>query len=44
MNEHFFTSVVINAPASTVWHVLIDPLAMKQWMSDTDLQLSIHTD
>src|ERR1041384_3371458 len=37
-------TVEIDAPASRVWDALTDPALMKQWMADSDTEISILTD
>ena len=32
-------TVRINAPTSTVWNTLTDPEIMKEWMSETEIQI-----
>ena len=36
-------TVLINAPASTVWATLTEPPLMKQWMADPEMVIDIQT-
>ena len=43
MTHRIEKTVVINAPAATVWETLTQPHLMKQWMGEEDLNLHIQT-
>lgn len=38
------TSISIDAPPSAVWRALTDPVLMKEWMAEPEMQLNIVTD
>jgi len=38
-DQTFNRTVLIDAPASTVWEALTNPASMKKWMSDTEIEI-----
>jgi uncharacterized protein YndB with AHSA1/START domain len=43
MSYRIEKTVLINAPANTVWETLTQPYLMKQWMGEEDMNLHIQT-
>lgn len=43
MSYRIEKTVLINAPAATVWETLTVPYLMKQWMGEADMNLHIQT-
>lgn len=44
MSDSFSCAAVIAASPATVWHLLTDANAIRQWMSETEMNLEVLTD
>ena len=44
MSNRILESVIIDAPASTVWETLTHPQLMRAWMGDPAMKLEVSTD
>jgi hypothetical protein len=44
MTQKIECTIIIDAAVSSVWSALTEPVLMKQWMADPEMQLEIITD
>lgn len=44
LEEIFERNIEINAPVHVVWEALTNPVLMKQWMAEPEMELDIITD